>query len=294
MPLPAVGAAEPRFLPPGRSRAVDVPERGDGRRWASVGTVVLVEAVVVSVVAAGLPMVRPVWSGVVLFALWTVSLLATLSAPKAYGYREPTAEERRRLEQPWRDVQRRAGGGAHRLVVVDADALNACTPFGRTVAVTSHAARSLPPDRLAAVLAHELGHSLGWWAGPAFLREQVTAPSRVASWVWRALWDPVASMWRRAVAWHMPIGFVLVFLMAVVAAAVTVVVALPVGAAHAARLSGRLLTGRSEARTDAAVVRMGLGADLLAAVEQRLDDSGRAMPLPLVRRAEGLRRKLLG
>ncbi|RKS68749.1 peptidase M48-like protein [Actinomadura pelletieri DSM 43383] len=247
----------------------------------------------VSVIGFGLHTVWPVLGGVVPFVLWAVSLLATLSAPRAYGYREPTVEERGRLERPWRDVQRRAGGGAYRLVVVDVDALNACRPFGRTVAVTSHAARSLPPGRLAAVLAHELGHSLGWRAGLAFLREQVAAPSRVASWVWRALWDPVVSMWRRAVAWHMPIGFVLVFLMAVVAAAVTVVVVVPVGAAHAARLAGRLLAGWFEARADAVVVRMGLGDDLLAAVEHRLDQGG-PMSLPLVRRAERLRRGLVG
>ncbi|WUI01974.1 M48 family metalloprotease [Spirillospora sp. NBC_00431] len=221
---------------------------------------------------------------------WTLSLLVLLGARRAYGYREPGAEERGRLEQPWRDAQRRAGVVAYRLVVTESDELNACTPFGRTVAVTSHAARTLPPPRLEAVLAHELGHR----AGAALVRAQVTLPSRLLTRVLRAPWAMVVSMWKRAVAWHRPIGFVAAFFLAVAATAVTIVVVAPAGVAYAAALSGRLLAGRAEARADAAVVRMGLGADLLAAVEHRIEQAGRegGMPMPLVRRAQGIRRRL--
>ncbi|WP_165969485.1 M48 family metalloprotease [Actinomadura sp. KC06] len=203
-------------------------------------------------------------------------------------------EERGRLEQPWRDVQRRAGGDAYVLVVTESDTLNACTPFGRTVAVTSHAARSLPPGRLEAVLAHELGHAVGLRAGAAFVRAQVTVPSRALTWVLRTPWSLVVSMWKRAVEWHRPIGFILAFFVAIAATAITIVVVLPAGAAYAAASAGRLVGGWSEARADAAAVRIGLGADLLAAVEHRIEAAGREepMPMPLVRRAQGLRRRL--
>ncbi|MFI0407799.1 M48 family metalloprotease [Actinomadura sp. 3N508] len=218
-------------------------------------------------------------------------MLAALGAPKAYGYREPAAEEQGRLEQPWRDVQRRAGVDAYRLVVIESDGLNACTPFGRTVAVASHAARSLPPVRLEAVLAHELGHALGLRAGAAFVRAQVAVPSRALAWVLRTPWSMVVSMWKRAVEWHRPIGFLLAFFLAIAATVITIVVALPAGVAYAAASSGRLLAGWSEARADAAAVRLGVGADLLAAVEHRIEGA-ETMPLALVRRAQGLRRRL--
>ncbi|MFI0484654.1 DUF2510 domain-containing protein [Actinomadura sp. 9N215] len=284
------GAAQ-RVLPPGRTAAgPDVPELRRRRVGMSVGLVVVLEAAAVSVVAVGLHVVWPGWGGLVPVAVWTVSLLVPLGARRAYGCREPDADERGRLEQPWRGAQRRAGGAAYRLMVTESDGLNACTPFGKTVAVTSHAARSLPPVRLEAVLAHELGHR----AGTAFVRAQVTLPSRLLWWVLRTPWALVVSMGRRAVAWHRPIGFVPAFFAAVVATAVTIVVALPAGVAAAAALSGRLLAGRSEARADAAAVRMGLGADLLAAVEHRIEQADRedGMPLPLVRRAQGIRRRL--
>ncbi|MFI0371054.1 M48 family metalloprotease [Actinomadura sp. 1N219] len=259
-----------------------------------IGVVLVFEAVLVFFLAVGLHVVWPVWGGGVAVGFWTVSLLATLGARTAYGYREPTVEERGRLEQPWQDVQRRAGGDAYRLVVTESDALNACTPFGRSVAVTSHAARLLPPVRLEAVLAHELGHAVGWQAGAAFVRAQVLVPSRVLTWVLRAPWSLVVSMWKRAVAWHRPIGFVLALLVAVGAMAVTVVVVLPAGVAFVVASAGRVVAGWWEARADAAGVRMGLGADLLAAVEHRIEDADREepMPMPLVRRAQGLRRRL--
>jgi Zn-dependent protease with chaperone function len=195
---------------------------------------------------------------------------------------------------PWRDVQRRAGGGVYRLLVAESGEVNACAPFGRTVAVTSHAARSLPPNRLAGVLAHELGHSLGWRAGPAFVRAQVTVPGRALSWTLRAPWSLVVSLWKRAVAWHRPIGFLLVFVMALVATAVSVVVVVPAVVAQAGVLAGRVFARRAEARADAAAVRMGLGPELVAAVEHHIDgaDPARRMPVPLIRRAEGLRRAL--
>lgn len=276
-----------RYLPPGRSQ--EVRSGGAGSR---VGLIVACEAVLVATVASGLHLVWPVWGAVAVVAGWAVPLAAPLAAPRAYGYRDPVDAERGRLEQSWRSVQRRAGAEAYRLVVVESDELNACTPFGRTVAVTSHAARSLPPGRLEAVLAHELGHLLGWRAVPAFVHAQVTLPSRALRRVLRGSWSPIVPMWKRAVAWHRPIGFAAVILLAVLAAVVTVVVAVPAAVAFAVAWAARLPGGRGEARADAAAVRLGFGAELVAAVEHRIENAPHGLPLPLVRRAQGLRRRL--
>lgn len=257
-----------------------------------VWSIVAAEGVVVAGVAFGAHGVWPVWGAVAVVAVWAVLLAVPLAAPRAYGYREPVDAERVRLRQAWGNVQRRAGVGAYRLVVVESDELNACTPFGRTVAVTSHSARELPPGRLEAVIAHELGHLLGWRAVPAFVRAQVTLPSRALLRVLRGLWAPVVSMWKRAVAWHRPIGFIAAFLLSVLATAVTVVVAVPAGVAHAAALAARLPAWRAEARADAAAVRLGFGAELVAAVEQRIEQAPHGLPMRLVRRAQGLRRRL--
>lgn len=246
----------------------------------------------VAVVGFGAFLAWPVWGAVAVVAVWGVLLLVPLGAGRVYGYREPGGAERVRLEQSWRDVQRRAGVSAYRLVVVESDELNACVPSGRTVAVTSASARSLPPGWLEAVLAHELGHLLGRRAVTAFVHAQVTLPSRALLWTLRRPWSPVVPLWKRAVKWHRPIGFVLVFLLVVLATAVTVVVALPAGVAHVAALGARVLSGSGEGRADAAAVRLGFGAELVAAVEDRIEHASHGLPLHLVRRAQGLRRRL--
>jgi hypothetical protein len=99
-------------------------------------------------------------------------------------------------------------------------------------------------------------------------------------------------MWKRAVGWHRPIGFLLVFVMALLAAAVTVVVALPAAVGWGVALGARLLSARGEARADAAAVRLGYGAELVAAVEERIEHQPHGLPLPLVRRAQAMRRRL--
>src|SRR5690606_5334433 len=111
-------------------------------------------------------------------------------------------------------------------------------------------------------------------------------------WALRGLWRPVAPMWKRAVAWHRPIGFLAVLLLAAFASVATAVLALPTGAAFAAAWCARLPRGRAEARADAAAVRLGFGAELVAAVEHRIENAPHGLPMPLVRRAQGLRRRL--
>jgi Zn-dependent protease with chaperone function len=277
----------PRHLPPGRPQGTPA-----GRAGFAIGLVVAAEGGVVAAVAFGAGSVWPFWGAVPVLAVWALLLLAPLSAPRSYGYREPEADERARLEHAWRYVQQHAGVSGYRLVIVESEGLNACRPSARTVAVTSRSARSLTPEHLAAVLAHELGHLQGWRAVPAFVHAQVTLPNRTLQWALRTAWSPIGPMWKRAVEWHRPIGFLGVLLLAAVAAVVTVLVAVPAALAYAASLGARLLSAGGEARADAAAVRMGFGADLVAAVEHRIEHQPDGLPLPLVRRAQALRRRL--
>ncbi len=119
----------------------------------------------------GIVVVLGVWtlSGVVVFLrpveLWLARFL--------FGAREPTPQERVRLEPVWQRVCAAAQEdlGDYVLRVEDRDEVNATAGGARIVAVTT-LALSLPDDELAAILAHELGHHLdehpiaallGWW-----------------------------------------------------------------------------------------------------------------------------------
>ncbi|MFD0855392.1 M48 family metalloprotease, partial [Actinomadura adrarensis] len=202
-----------------------------------------------------------------------------------------------RLSGPWQQVMQRAAQSPdrYRLNVTDRDDLNACGPAGRLIAVTADSARTLPPPQLEAVLAHELGHRLGWRAIPAFVHTHLTWPSRLLWWVLRSLWEPVVPMWKRAVEWHRPIGFLLVFLLAALASAVSVVAAVPAAATYVVRLVTRPLAVHSDFQADAFAVHLGLGLALLAALDHRIEatPADAELPLPLVRRAERLRRDMM-
>ena len=111
---------------------------------------------------------------------WTLSAVLAFLRPVElwlarflFGAREPTADERARLEPVWREVCGAAAEdlGDYVLRVEDRDEVNATAGGARIVAVTT-LALSLPDDELAAILAHELDHHLdehpiaallGWW-----------------------------------------------------------------------------------------------------------------------------------
>jgi Zn-dependent protease with chaperone function len=268
---------------------------------------------IVAPVAYGLHLIWPTWGAVIPFALWwapapllLVPANQRLIARVCYGCREPVGAERNRLEQPWRALQHRAGipGGRFQLMVMASDELNACVVTGRIVVVTSRSAASPPPDRLEAVLAHELGHRLGRPAVLVYVSVQLMLPIQALRWLLRAVWRPVGPMWRRAVAWHRPIGFLVTFVLALFATAVTVVAGLPAAVAFGGVALARLATGRAELRADSVAVRLGLGPQLLTVVEQLIETGGHgrdelpraerllALPPLLVRRAQWLRTSL--
>jgi STE24 endopeptidase len=111
-----------------------------------------------------------------------------------FGAREPTPEERARLEPVWQRVCGLAKEelGDYELRIEDRDELNATAGGARIVAVTT-LALSLPDDELAALLAHELGHHLdehpiasllGWWfALPSIVLDFILNIATVFLWL---------------------------------------------------------------------------------------------------------------
>ncbi|MGW1765796.1 M48 family metalloprotease [Streptomyces sp. NPDC002073] len=130
-------------------------------------------------------------AGPVAAVLWVLSgplvfqrKVEAVIARRMLGMREPTPAEAQRLDAVWSEVTRRAGvtPGTYQLWVQERAELNATAAAGHIVGVTRHAMERLPNSRLAAVLAHELGHHVGGhtWAG--MLADWYALPARTA---WR-------------------------------------------------------------------------------------------------------------
>ncbi|MGW6568614.1 M48 family metalloprotease [Streptomyces sp. NPDC054975] len=93
-----------------------------------------------------------------------------LFAKTVLRWREPTAAELAALRPLWDDVMRRANiknPATYELWIEDKEEINAAAAAGHMVGVTRWSLSHLAPDKLAAVLAHELGHHIGGhaWAG---------------------------------------------------------------------------------------------------------------------------------
>ncbi|MCO6008194.1 M48 family metalloprotease [Actinoallomurus purpureus] len=262
---------------------------------------------IVGPVAFGLDLVWPVWGAVIPFVVWVAgAVLATWPQETIqrawYGYRDPTAEEHRRLTEPSRHALRRLGvtAGRYRLMIAESDGPNAPAVTGRTVVITSYAAKTLPPDRMEAVLAHELSHHIGLAAVPVFSYTHLTLPIRALWWLLTRIWRPVRRMWAIARRWHTPFGFIVSFVLTVAVALIFVVLMIPAGIAVVGAALARLSTDRTEFLADAAVADLGLGPQLLAALEAAIEsghiESDRVTRLlsiqPLiVRRAQRLRKR---
>ncbi|MEU2507548.1 M48 family metalloprotease [Streptomyces sp. NPDC007863] len=127
--------------------------------------------------------------GVVVPIAWLLSgplvfnrRVETAIAQRMFGMRRPSPEEARRLDAVWEQVTRRAGVDRenYELWVQERAELNATAAAGHIVAVTRHALDRLSNTRLAAVLAHELGHHVGGHTWAAMLADWYAMPARVA------------------------------------------------------------------------------------------------------------------
>jgi Zn-dependent protease with chaperone function len=314
-----MAAAAAVTLPPGAvSRSEPAAPRTSGPEGPGLPSTILtlttlipaaVGALTVAApVAYVLHLVWPVWGWIVPFALWVAgAVLASWPNEKLqrtwYGYRDPTPEELRRLADPVRRALRRLDLAAshYRLVIIESAEPNAPATTGRTVAVTSYAAKSLPPEQAEAVLVHELSHRIGLHSVPVFCYAQLTVPIRALWWLLTRIWRPVRRMWRVAVRWHTPFGFLMTFLLAIAVAVIFVISAIPAGVALIGAALSRVSVDRTEFTTDAAVVALGLGPQLLAALETAIetgrtttDRIGQLLAIPplAVRRAQRLRKLL--
>lgn len=154
------------------------------RRWADLGAVAqlalgipwtLLSLAVVGMIGTALPpdpnvgfylaVLIFLLSGGLVFFSPTEGILARV----LFRFRQPTMGERQHLEAIWGNVAQAAGINPlkYRLWIDDTQDLNASAAAGHTVSVTTGALLNLPPNQLAAVLAHELGHHLRGhsWAG---------------------------------------------------------------------------------------------------------------------------------
>ncbi|MFF8837320.1 M48 family metalloprotease [Streptomyces sp. NPDC015130] len=143
----------------------------------SLGVVTGLSALVSSVLAVVVPVV---WllSGPLVFHRRVESAIAR----RLFGMRRPTPEEAGRLDLVWEQVTRRAGVDreTYELWIQERTELNATAAAGHIVAVTRHAMDRLPNSRLAAVLAHELGHHVGGHTWAAMLADWYALPARAA------------------------------------------------------------------------------------------------------------------
>ncbi|MEV0414504.1 M48 family metalloprotease [Streptomyces sp. NPDC050448] len=183
----------------------------------------------------------------------------------------PIPAELTRLAPVWREVTARAGvdGSRYELWVEDSDDLNALAAAGHIVAVTRRALQDLPTSRLAAVLAHELGHHtsghswsgmLGWW---------YAIPGRL---VWRGLTRMRPRLIRTARGASITAVGVLMVLTGYLAFTALkasyglplLLLALPYLTAAVGR--------RAELRADAHAARLGFGQPLARTLHERLTE----------------------
>ncbi|MFD6434027.1 M48 family metalloprotease [Streptomyces venezuelae] len=135
--------------------------------------------------ATGIPVYATVaaWllSGALVFHRPTEAFLAH----HVFGHRPPSLVETGQLDPVWRDVTARFGADAatYQLWIAESEELNAEAAAGHIVTVTSAALR-LPPDQLAAVLAHELSHHVAGHSWSALLSSWYALPGRL---LWRLL-----------------------------------------------------------------------------------------------------------
>jgi STE24 endopeptidase len=118
-----------------------------------------------------------------------------------FGFRRPNPVEANRLGPAWESVCRAAGvaPAGYVLLVQESTHLNAYAAGGRVVAVTT-AALELRPERLAAVLAHELGHHLAAHTTVSMLAWWFALPARGVAWLVRQALRLVVAVARSSTA----------------------------------------------------------------------------------------------
>ncbi|WP_157848153.1 M48 family metalloprotease [Streptomyces exfoliatus] len=189
-PAPLAGAAgqDDLALEQGRRMRKSVQRGIDGAALSHLLVTVPIGLISLGVVTFLSTMVNPVLAMIVP-VLWLFSgplvfqrKVEAAIARRLFGMRRPTPEEAQRLDVVWEQVTRRAGVDreTYELWIQERTELNATAAAGHIVAVTRHAMERLPNSRLAAVLAHELGHHVGGHTWAAMLADWYALPARAA------------------------------------------------------------------------------------------------------------------
>ncbi|MFF7019541.1 M48 family metalloprotease [Streptomyces klenkii] len=197
-PVPPAGGGAERAghddlaLQSGRKHLKAYQRGVDGAALSQLVVTVPTAVISLALVSSAASLLNPALA-LLLPAVWLLSgpLVFHRSAEAAIarfllGMRRPTPEEAERLSAVWEEVTRRAGvnQGTYELWVQERAELNATAAAGHIVGVTRHALDRLPNSRLAAVLAHELGHHVGGHPWAAMLADWYALPARV---VWRLI-----------------------------------------------------------------------------------------------------------
>lgn len=193
-----------------------------------------------------------------------------------FGARKPTADEKRIVEPCWHAVLKRAGRDPKRFLLFLVDDLeepNASAGAGHVVTVTT-AALSLPAEELSALLAHELGHHLGWHPVVNVIKYYFELPIRA----WRA----ASTAMMRAMAVAAEVGAVMgsgLFALfgLLIAFSFKINEAIFRGVANLLALVLTFGGRRTEYVADAAAVRLGYGVELRRAL-LRFVGAGYDMP----------------
>ncbi|MEF2527818.1 MULTISPECIES: M48 family metalloprotease [Streptomyces] len=215
----------------------------------------------------------PAWAAA---ALWALSGAAAFHRPSerflarhVLRLHRPLPEEHRALAPLWHEVTARAGvdGRRYELWVEDSGDLNAFAAAGHIVAVTRRALHELPTSRLAAVLAHELGHHTNGHAWAGTLAWWYAAPWRLLR---HALARAVRPLLRNARGYSAPT----LVLLAVIAGHLALVTlqatyGLPLLLVAAPYLTAAVRR-RAELRADAHAARLGFGHPLALTLYERM------------------------
>jgi Zn-dependent protease with chaperone function len=187
-PVPGTAAQDDLHLATGRKHLKAYQRGVDGAALSQLVVALPTAVISLFVVVFVGALVNPLL-GMVLPVLWLLSgplvfhrTVEGAIARHLLGMRRATPAEAERLGAVWEEVTRRAGVDrlTYELWIQERAELNATAVAGHIVGVTRHAMDRLPNSRLAAVLAHELGHHVGGhtWAG--MLVDWYALPARTA------------------------------------------------------------------------------------------------------------------
>jgi Zn-dependent protease with chaperone function len=212
-------------------------------------------------VPSWIPVALWVASGALVFHRPTEELLARY----LFGLRHPMPQEAARLEPVWREVTAVAGvdGDRYRLWVEESGDLNAYAAAGHIVGVTRFALEQLSSRRLAAVLAHELGHHTGGHTWSSLLCHWYALPGRAAWRVLRATARSVVTPARCAV--YLAVGVLLLAIGGLASPTARILYGLPLLLAlpYLSAAVGR----RAELRADRHAAALGFAAELAEVLE---------------------------